>query len=127
MKIHLDPSNVSASSSLRSFVSEKLDRLGEMVADILSAHVVFKRDNTPSADSHFRVKVRLAVPGKDVFASDRAGDIYSAIDKVSAKLARRLRKRKTRLLDKRERRARAAAKSRDELSLAHAFQLEPGT
>ena len=124
MQIHLNPRNVSVTAALRGFVSEKLDRLAEMAGDILSAHVVFKRD-TAAADSHFCVKMRLAVPGKDVFASDRDSDLYAAIDKVSAKLARRLRKRKTRLLDKRESRARAAAQSRDDLALTHAFQREP--
>jgi putative sigma-54 modulation protein len=109
MQIHLNPRNVGASDALRNFVSEKLSRLGEMVGDILSAHVVFQRVDTAAADGHFSVKVRLAVPGKDVFASDRDGDLYAAIDKVSAKLARRLRKRKTRLLEKRASRVRDAA------------------
>jgi len=124
MQIHLNPRNVRITSSLRDFVAEKLARLGGMVSDIVQAHVVFKRTDTAAKESHFSVNVRLAVPGKDVFASDSDGSLYAAIDKVSAKLARRLRKRKTRLLDKSESRARAAARSGDELALAQAFQAE---
>lgn len=127
MQIQLTSGNVRSTAALRGFVAEKLDRLTEMVGGILSAHVVFNRAETAAAGSQFCVKVRLAVRGKDVFASDRDGDIYAAIDKVSAKLARRLRKRKTRLLDKRESGSRAAAQSRDEAALVRAFQLEPQT
>jgi CheY-like chemotaxis protein len=65
--------------------------------------------------------VQLAVPGKDVFASDSDGDLYAAIDKVRAKLARRLRKRKTRLLNGREKWARTTARRRDEDALTEAF------
>lgn len=101
MHIHLDPRNVSLSAALQDFVTEKVGRLGEMVKDILSAHVVFQRADSAAANGHFSVKVHLAVPGKDVVASDRDGDLYAAIDKVSAKLARRLRKRKTRWLKRR--------------------------
>ncbi len=122
MQIHLNPRNISITAALRGFLSEKLDRLGEMVGDILSAHVVFQRADTAAVARQFSVKVRLAVPGKDVVASDHDGDLYAAIDKVSAKLARRLRKRKTRWLDKRESRAREAARRRDEHALTRAFQ-----
>jgi len=124
MQIHLNPRNVSITTALRGFVSEKLDRLGEMVGDILSAHVVFQRADTAAVSRHFSVKVRLAVPGRDVVASDHDGNLYAAIDKVSAKLARRLRKRKTRWLDQRERQARAAARNRDDQAIAGAFQPE---
>lgn len=121
MQIHLNPRNISLTGALRGFVSEKLDRLDELAGDILTAHVVFQHADTAAADRRFCVKVHLAVGGKDVFASDLDSDLYAAIDKVSSKLARRLRKRKTRLLDQRESRSRAAARSRDDQAMTDAF------
>lgn len=124
MQIQLTPGNVRSTAALRVFVAEKLDRLTKMVGDILSARVVFNRAKTAEAGAEFRVKVRLAVRGKDIFASDRDGNLYAAIDKVTAKLARLLRKRKTRLLQKRESRSRSAAR-RHEAALLLAFY-QPG-
>lgn len=121
MQLHLNPRNVGITDALRDFVSEKLVRLNELAGDIVTAHVVFQHADTAAADRRFCVKVRLAVGGKDVFASDLDGDLYAAIDKVSAKLARRLRKRKTRLLDQQESRSRDAARSRDDQAMADAF------
>jgi putative sigma-54 modulation protein len=45
--------------------------------------------------------VHLAVPGPDIHAEESDADLYAAIDLVMDKLARQLRKRKTRLNDKR--------------------------
>ena len=76
-------------------------RLEYLASEILAAHVVLLHDESSASGSSYCVKVHLAIAGPDIHASDVGGDLYAAIDKISDKLARMLRKRKTRLVDKR--------------------------
>ena len=71
------------------------------LADIIAAHAVLVHDDTKKPDERFCAKVHLAVAGQDIHAEQSAADIYAALDLVASKLARQLRKRKTRLTDKR--------------------------
>jgi putative sigma-54 modulation protein len=51
--------------------------------------------------ARFTVSAHLAVSGPDLHAEESAADLYAALNAVKDKLARQLRKRKTRLTDKR--------------------------
>ena len=52
------------------------------------------------------------ISGPDIHAEDHDADLYAALDKVTDKLARQLRKRKTRLSDKRRSTAQRGAERR---------------
>ena len=52
------------------------------------------------------------MPGKDIHAEDREGDLYAAIDLVVNKLARQLRKLKTRMVDGKKHKAQLAKERR---------------
>ena len=101
MQIHLSPRNVRLTVAIHAYVADKIMRLEDIASEILAAHVVLVHDEQAAAGSYFCVKVHLAIAGPDIHASDVDADLYAAIDKVSEKLARQLRKRKTRLVDKR--------------------------
>ncbi len=101
MQIHLSPRNVRLSGAIHAYVAEKIMRLEDIASSILAAHVVLVHDESAVAGGRFCVKVHLAIAGPDIHATDVDGDLYAAIDKVSDKLARQLRKRKTRRVDKR--------------------------
>ena len=58
------------------------------------------------------MKVHIAIAGPDIHAEEHDGDLYAALDKVTDKLARQLRKRKTRLSDKRRSTAQRTAERR---------------
>lgn len=73
----------------------------EDYAEILAAHLVLLHNDTEKPADRFAVKAHLALRGKDVHAEVSAEDIYLALDRVADKLARQLRKRKTKLTDKR--------------------------
>ena len=100
MQIHLSPRNVRLTGAIHAYVAEKIMRLEE-IAEILAAHVVLLHDEQTASGSIYCVKVHLAISGPDIHASYVDGDLYAAIDKISDKLARQLRKRKTRRVDKR--------------------------
>ncbi len=100
MHIHLSPRHLKLTGAIHSFVAEKLSHLETITDQIIAAHVVLIYDENAVPEQRHHVKVHLAVPGKDIHAEDTEGDLYAAIDKVSSKLARQIRKRKTRLIDK---------------------------
>ena len=101
MQIHLSPRNVRLTGAIHAYVADKIMRLEDLASEILAAHVVLVHDEQAVSGAFFCVKVHLAIAGPDVHASEVDGDLYAALDKVSDKLAGLLRKRKTRLVDKR--------------------------
>jgi putative sigma-54 modulation protein len=111
MQIHLSPRNVRLTAAIHQFVAEKVLQL-EGLAHILAAHVVLVHDEAAKPDARFSVKVHLAVSGPDIHAEQHAADLYAALDLVTDKLARQLRKRKTRLTDKRRSKTQALTRRR---------------
>ncbi|MCX7712720.1 MAG: ribosome-associated translation inhibitor RaiA [Chthoniobacterales bacterium] len=95
MQIHLSPRHLTLTASIHAYVAEKISHLENMTNGILGAHVVLLHDE--SKKKPYTVKVHLGLPGPDIHAEDSESDLYAAIDRVVDKLARQLRKRKTRL------------------------------
>jgi putative sigma-54 modulation protein len=55
------------------------------------------------------VKVHLAVPGPDIHIEENRSDLYAAVDVAVNKLERQLRKRKTKIVDKKKHKLQKAA------------------
>lgn len=100
MQLHLSPRQVRLTAAIHRHVAEKIEHLEEYAADILAAHVVLVHDATAKPTDAYTVKVHLAIPGPDIHAEASAAEIYAALDVVVDKLARQLRKRKTKRTDK---------------------------
>lgn len=95
-RIRIIAHNVTLSESICEFVRNKIGTLSRFAHDLLAIEVVLRRN--PGRDTErFAVSVRLALPGRDVHSSALNPDLYVAVGMVTARLARRLRKRKTRL------------------------------
>jgi putative sigma-54 modulation protein len=107
MHIHLTPQHMTLTAAIHSYVAEKLSHLENIASRILAAHVVLLHDETKTR-KHV-VKVHLALPGPDIYAEDAEDDLYVAIDKVTDKLARQLRKRKTRITEHKKHRQQLAS------------------
>lgn len=110
MHIHISPRHLVLTGAINSFVAEKLSHLESITGEILGAHVVLLHDE--SKTKKFLVKVHLGLPGPDIHAEDREPDLYAAIDKVVDKLARQLRKRKTRIKSARKHRSQLASEAK---------------
>ena len=95
MQIHLSPRHLTLTAAIHGYVADKISHLESLAANIVAAHVVLVHDETKTRKHS--VKVHLAMPGPDIHAEDSEDDLYAAIDKVIDKLARQLRKRKTKL------------------------------
>ena len=100
MQIHLSPRHVSLSASIHTHAATIIAQL-EDLADIIAAHLVLINEQGAATKKPFVVKAHLAVRGPDIHAEDRAETLHAALDLVADKLARQLRKRKTRLKDNR--------------------------
>ena len=109
MQIHLSPRNVRLTPALHRYAAEKIEHLETLCANIVAAHIVLLHDDTAKPAARYNVKVHLALAGPDIHADEHDADLYVALDKVTDKLARQLRKRKTRLTDKRRSTAQRAA------------------
>jgi len=100
MEIHLSARHLKLTGANRAQVTQKLSHLENITDDIIGAHVVILFDENKSPTKQFSVKVHLGVPGPDIHIEQYGRDLYTAIDKIEDKLARQLRKRKTRMQDK---------------------------
>jgi putative sigma-54 modulation protein len=112
MQIHLSPRHLRLTAAIHRHCVEKIEQLEELAEEILAAHIVLIHDEAAKPADRHSVKVHLAVPGPDIHAEESADDLYAALDLVVDKLARQLRKRKTRLGDKRRSKTQAILRRR---------------
>lgn len=106
LPIHITTHHLSLSDSLRQFVRRKIAPVTRFAHDALAAEIVLRRHG--GAATRFSASARLALPGRDIHGRAVDPDAYVAIGKLVAKLARLLRKRKTRLAKAFERPGRGA-------------------
>ncbi len=111
MQIHLSPRHLTLTASIHRHVADKIEHLESISDDIIAAHVVLLHDESKNTKK-FQVKAHLAVPGPDIHAADANADLHVAIDKTADKLARQLRKRKTKLNSARKHRAQMDAEGK---------------
>jgi putative sigma-54 modulation protein len=100
MQIHLSPRHLRMTGSIHTHAANMVTAL-EDYAEIIAAHLVLIYDEVAKPQHRFGVKAHLAIRGKDVHADVTAETLHIAIDQAGDKLARQLRKRKTKLTDKR--------------------------
>lgn len=97
LPIHITPHHLQLSPALQTFVHEKLSDVPRLAPDAVSADVVLRRHRGTSEGPQYSASARVALPGRDIHGKAVHADLYSAIVKLSSRLARRSRKRKTRL------------------------------
>lgn len=111
MQIHVSPRHVTLTASIHQHVAGMLSQLEE-IAQILAAHVVLVHDDASKPEDRFTAKVHLALNGSDIVGEGRAETLHAALDLVSAKLGRQLRKRKTNRIDKTRQKVQRAVQRR---------------
>ena len=99
---------VELSDKVQEAVATKIGRVRQYAPRAFRVRVHFEREHMKAATDQYRVTVRYEIPGNDMVAEHRAHDPMTALDLVSEKIERRLRKRKTaRLASRLGRRARS--------------------
>ena len=95
LPIHITTHHLSASNALDQFAREKISSVSRFANDALAADVVLRRHG--GVKERFSASARLALPAHDIHGRAVASNLYAAIGKLVARLARLARKRKTRL------------------------------
>ena len=95
MQIHVSPRNIPLTAAIHTAVSTQIEQLEGHGTDLLAAHVVLIHADAAKPADRYCVKVHLAVAGPDIHAEHSASDLYAALEQVTDKLSRQLRKKKT--------------------------------
>ncbi|AWO74753.1 ribosome hibernation-promoting factor, HPF/YfiA family [Geobacillus thermoleovorans] len=137
MMYHIRGENIEVTPALREYVEKKIGKLERYFdrTDDVNVHVNLKVYN----DGQGKIEVTIPMPHLLLRAEERHNDMYAAIDLVTDKLERQIRKHKTKVnrkLRDREKEAKlaapvpngaAAAESEDEFEIVRTkhFSLKP--
>jgi putative sigma-54 modulation protein len=108
MQIHISSRHLKLTGAIQAYVAQKISHLEHLTEDIIGAHVVLIHDENKTPSRAFNVKVHLGVPGPDMHIEEYNSDMYAAIDIAVEKLARQLRKRKTKKVTSKKHKAQVA-------------------
>ena len=96
MQIEISGHNVEITEALRAYVTEKMQRIERHFENLTSAHFVLKLEKLiHSAEGTIHVGGRT----NPIHAEADAEDMYAAIDELSDKLDRQVRRHKSKVTD----------------------------
>jgi ribosomal subunit interface protein len=101
MDIIIHTEGFTLTESVKTLVEHKIGRVEQYAPRAVRARVRFRKVSAHPSPKQFVVRVLFELPGKDISAEESGPDPVSALDVVSEKIERRLRKLKTARLDKR--------------------------
>jgi len=105
VRITVKGKNLDVPEHVRDEAIAKLSRVRRMFDRFIDMEVVFSEENNPRIEDRVNCEVVLHAKGKYLRASASAPDPLTAVDRVEAKLARQVRKLKTRLVSRPRRQA----------------------
>lgn len=92
MQINITGHHVDLTPALRAYATEKLQRLSRHFDHVISINVILKVDNHQQ-----QAEATVNAAGKPLFAQDSGDDMYAAIDGLSDKLDKQVRRYKDRM------------------------------
>jgi putative sigma-54 modulation protein len=121
MPLVIKGKNVEVNDQLRSYVTKKLGKLDRYLDNILSAQVELSAEKTRSTETRQVVQVTVDANGTILRGEEKAADMYAAVDAVTDKMERQIKRYKERLY---HRGKMAAGRSPTPPSLAEAVMPE---
>jgi putative sigma-54 modulation protein len=83
MRLQLNAVKFTADPTLLTFVREKLDKLDTFHDQITGAEVYLKLDGPDTGKPRTKIiELRLMIPGKELFVTERAGSFETATDRL---------------------------------------------
>ena len=101
MNILIRADGVLLTESLRSAICEKIGRVEQSAPRALRARVLLGRVSAHRSPNQYVARVLFEIPGNDLNAEATGPEPLAALDSVAATIERRLRKRKTARLARR--------------------------
>jgi putative sigma-54 modulation protein len=92
MQINVTGHHVEISPALKAYVTEKLQRLSRHFDHVISINAILRVEN------HLQqAEATVQVAGKPIFALETSSDMYAAIDGLSDKLDKQVRRHKSKI------------------------------
>jgi putative sigma-54 modulation protein len=92
MQINITGHHIDVTPPLRAYTIEKLQRLSRHFDHVISINVILKIENHRQ-----QAEATVSVAGKPLFAQQTDSDMYAAIDGLSDKLDKQVRRHKDRI------------------------------
>ncbi len=92
MKIDIRNVHFEMDKKTRDYAAEKIGRLEKYYRNIVKAEVALEEHGSDTPNVKYGCKVKILIPGNDLFAEEYSKDIFTAIDMVVGKLQQQLRK-----------------------------------
>jgi putative sigma-54 modulation protein len=96
MQIKLTGHHVEITNALNDYVHGKLERVERHFDNVTSVHVILSVEKLRQ-----KAEATIHVAGNDIFADAVDGDMYAAIDALTDKIDRQIKKHKEKLTEKR--------------------------
>ncbi len=100
MQVQVQSTRFTAGEDLISLLQKKLGKLDKIFERIEKCNVILKLEKN-DVKNKCVIEARLSVPGKDLFAQERAETFEKAIDPLADELKQQLLRYKDRLLERR--------------------------
>jgi len=98
MDTNIKTTNFDADSKLKSFVNSKVNKLDKYFDGIIRAEVALNFDKSKKKFTENKeAKIKIEIPGNDLFAEKGATSFEEAIDDVIDALEKQIKKYKSRL------------------------------
>jgi putative sigma-54 modulation protein len=95
MQINLTGHHLEVTQALRDYVHDKLERIERHFENVTSVHVILSVEKLRR-----KAEATIHVAGNDIFADAVDGDMYAAIDALTDKIDRQIKKHKEKLTAK---------------------------
>jgi putative sigma-54 modulation protein len=95
MQLNISGHHVDITDALRTYVSEKLEKLERHYDQMTNVHVVLSVEKLQQ-----RAEATIHVSGAEIFADADCDDMYAAIDALTDKLNRQLIKHKEKVVNR---------------------------
>jgi ribosomal subunit interface protein len=103
MDILIQADGVTLTPAIKDAIDEKMGHVEQYAPRALRARVRLRKASAHPSQRQYTVRVLVEIPGADLSAEESRAEVITALDVVTGKIERRLRKRKTERLARRER------------------------
>ena len=99
MNLTISGHHLEVTPALRTYVTEKLDRIIRHFDQVVDVKVLLSIDNQKEKEKRQRAECNILVKGSDIFAESAHEDLYAAVDNLVDKLDRQVVKHKDKIQD----------------------------
>ena len=99
MNLTISGHHLEVTPALRSYVTDKLDRITRHFDQVVDVKVLLSIENQTEKEGRQKAECNIHVKGNDMFAESAHHDLYAAVDDLVDKLDRQVVRHKDKLQD----------------------------